>query len=260
MSVVDSRATPVKLSGGSPFFASPLEWGHPRKRPNLENGGIRLPFTGEGLCSFALPRTFSACKAVTLGDAGDGNQSDPKKIIGKLHVNWGHASAQQIKRVLVDAGGDNLSLLRHVEQVVSQCDVCKAFEKAPRTPIAGTPTVAMFNEKLQVDLLLLDDLIVLLTMGVFSKYSVLTPVRSKNPLEVWDAFVACWIGIFAPPKAIQMDEGGEWKNEAWADFCADRRIKLFFQCVGAHPWILERRNGLARGIYNRMMADDRFSG
>ena len=97
-------------------------------------------------------------------------------------------------------------------------------------------------------------------MDVFSKYSILTPVRSKNPLEVWDAFVACWIGIFGPPKAIQMDEGGEWKNEVWADFCTGRRIKLFSQGAGARPWILERRNGLARGIYNRMMADGRFSG
>ena len=53
----------------------------------------------------------------------------------------------------MDAEEDNLSLLRHVEEVVNQCDVCKAFDKAPRAPIAGTSTVAMFNEKLQVDLI-----------------------------------------------------------------------------------------------------------
>ena len=94
--------------------------------------------------------------------------------------------------MLVDAEGGNLSLLRHVEEVVNQCDVCKAFDKAPRTPITGTSTVAMFNEKLQVDLLFLGDLIVLHIMDVFSKYSILTPLRSKNPLEVWDAFVARW--------------------------------------------------------------------
>ena len=106
----------------------------------------------------------------------------------------------------------------------------------------------------------MDDLIVLHIMDVFSKYSVITPVRSKNPLEVWDAFIAWWVGIFGPPRAIQMDEGGEWKNEVWTDFCTDRRIKLPFQGVGAHPWILERRHGLARGIYNRIRTDDRFSG
>ena len=63
-----------------------------------------------------------------------------------------------------------------------------------------------------------------------------------------------------PPGRFRWTNGGEWKNEAWTDFCSDRRIKLFFQGVGAHPWTLERRNGLARGIYNRIMADGRYSG
>ena len=118
--------------------ASYLEWDPPRQRPDLEHGGICLSFTAEGLCSFAPPRTFSVC---TLGDARDGTRSDPK-----LHLRWGHASAQKIKRVLVDAEGGNLSLLRHVEEVVNQCDVCKAFDEAPRAPIAGTSAVAMLNE------------------------------------------------------------------------------------------------------------------
>ena len=84
-------------------------------------------------------------------------------------------------------------------------------------------------------------------------------MKSKNPQEVWDVFCAGWLGTFGPPKSIQMDEGGEWKNEVWMDYCSDRRIKLIFQGVGAHPWLLERRNGLARGIYNRLIEDDRFS-
>ena len=56
-----------------------------------------------------------------------------------------------------------------------------------------------------------------------------------------------------------MDEGGERENEVWADYCSERRTELFFQGVGAHPWLLERQNGLARGIYNRLIEDDRFS-
>ena len=32
----------------------------------------------------------------------------------------------------------------------------------------------------------------------------------------------------------------------------------FFMGFGAHPWLLERRNGLARGIFNRLIEDDRF--
>ena len=106
-----------------------------------------------------------------------------------------------------------------------------------------------------MDLLVLDDVVALRIMDVFSKYSILTRVRPKSPQEVWDAFLSCWVGVFGNPKSLHLDGGGGRKNDLWRDLCVERRIKLVFQGVGAHPWILERRNGLARGIYNRLQAD-----
>ena len=35
---------------------------------------------------------------------------------------------------------------------------------------------------------------------------------------------------------------------------------MLFEGVAAHPWIPERRYGLARGIYNRLKRDERFPG
>ena len=81
-----------------------------------------------------------------------------------------------------------------------------------------------------------------------------------NPQKVWGAFCSSWIGVFGPPSSIQTDEGGEWKNELWAELRSERRIKLLFQDVGAHPWILGRRYGPARGIYNRLKVDARVPG
>ena len=37
-------------------------------------------------------------------------------------------------------------------------------------------------------------------------------------------------------------------------------LRSNFNGAGAHPWILVRRGGLARGIYNRLAADDPCSG
>ena len=42
----------------------------------------------------------------------------------KLHVNWGHASAQQLARALVDSAGNNAHLLTRVDEVLAQCEVC----------------------------------------------------------------------------------------------------------------------------------------
>ena len=62
----------------------------------------------------------------------------------KLHVNWGHASAQQLGRVLADPVGGNLHLPSCVGEVLEQREVCRAFDKAPHDPIAGASTAATF--------------------------------------------------------------------------------------------------------------------
>ena len=111
---------------------------------------------------------------------------------------------------------------------MEHCDVCRAFDEAPHVPIAGTSTVSTFNEKVQVDLLCLDDLILLRAMDMFSKYSLPPPVQPKNPQEVWDASCGSYLGTFGPPECIRMDEGDEWKNKIWIDLCAGRRIKVDF--------------------------------
>ena len=121
----------------------------------------------------------------------------------------------------------------------------RAFDVAPSTPVSG----ASFSEKAQVDLPLPDDIIALRDLDLFPRYSLFVPVRSKNPDEVWDASRTSWIAVFGNPRSIQMDEAGEWKHELWVELRTDRFIELQFQCVGAHPWTSERRNGLARGIY-----------
>ena len=53
--------------------------------------------------------------------------------------------------------------------------------------------------------------------------------RGWGTLKVWDSFCSGRLGIFGPPEIIQLDEGGERKNEIWMDLWAARRIKLQFQ-------------------------------
>ena len=64
--------------------------------------------------------------------------------------------------------------------------------------------------------------------------------------------------VFGRPRTTRIDGAGEWENEIRADFRAERSISLQLQGKGAPPWVLERRKGIARGIYNRSVASDRF--
>ena len=42
----------------------------------------------------------------------------PKKIVMRLHVDWGHASAKQLKRVSAESGGGNMHLLTCADEVL----------------------------------------------------------------------------------------------------------------------------------------------
>ena len=96
----------------------------------------------------------AALTSSTLGEAVDGEKCDPREIVRKLHVNWGHASSQQLKRAMAEADGRANSSAQFVGEVVRNCDVCRAFDSAPPIPVAGTSSVSALNEKRQIDLLL----------------------------------------------------------------------------------------------------------
>ena len=75
------------------------------------------------------------------------------------------------------------------DEVLVQCDVSRASDEAPHDPVAGTSTAATSDGKLQVDLSLSADIIASRMMVVFFEYSLLIPVRTKNPREARGALL-----------------------------------------------------------------------
>ena len=107
-----------------------------------------VPWAADGLYQFDPPRTFTARKAIALGDASDGCLPGAEKIVTKLYLNWDRASAQQLKRVLANSDGGNVQLLACADEVSGQPEVCRASDEAPRVPIAGASAGSMFSDKL----------------------------------------------------------------------------------------------------------------
>ena len=69
----------------------------------------------------------------------------------------------------MDSDRGNMHVANHAGSVLGQHDARLAVTKAPHVLVAGVPTASMFNDKLQVDLLFLGDLIALHTADVFSE-------------------------------------------------------------------------------------------
>ena len=184
----------------------------------------------------------------------------PKTILLTIHFDWGRASAQQPKRVSVDLDGGNMHLADFADEVFERCEVCRTAAKAPHVPIVGTSAAPTFNGNLQVDLLSLDDVVALHASDV-SRSTLSGSLRAREILAMFGMLLALLgLGLSGSPKSIQINDGGVWRNEVRTDLCSARRIKVRYHGVGARPWILDRRNGLARGILPRVVSHDRFSG
>ena len=108
----------------------------------------------------------------------------------KLHVDWVHASARQLKRAPADSESGNSHMANYVGEVL-ECEICRACGKAPHVPIAGASTASVYSEKVQADLLFWM-IFLRCAMDMFSEYSLLLPAQSTNPQEVRDVFCGGW--------------------------------------------------------------------
>ena len=94
----------------------------------------------------ALP-IHNALTSTALGDALAGPKSDPKEIARRLHANWGHAPAGQLKRAVAEAEGKAGGLFPLVEDVVRECEIRRTLDVAPAIAVAGAASAPPCNEK-----------------------------------------------------------------------------------------------------------------
>ena len=118
-------------------------------------------------CAF---RTFSACTAVTFRGPTDARFPDPR------NVSWGHASAHQLRRVLVGPDGEPVDVVNYV-QSLGQCEIrCATGTSAyPAYPCNGD--VRCFDVEWAVA-------------------GGLRASRAKNPEEVWDVSRSSRVAIY----------------------------------------------------------------
>ena len=152
----------------------------------------------------------------------------------KLHVNGGHALALQPTREVADSERNNMPLITCVYEVLASCEVCQASEKAPHVPAAGTSTVAMFNEKLQADLLFLDDVIALHIMDVYSKYSLSYRFALRIPRRFGTPSAALGLGFLVLLGASSWAEAGKGRMNCRRNYVPNVASNFSRCCCAPH--------------------------
>lgn len=97
----------------------------------------------------------------------------------------------------------------YVDEALELRDLCRAFDKVARIPIAGAPAASAFFEELHAVLLFPYGAIASRAIDVFSKLPPVVPPSSCKSQRVRHTFHGLRIASFGGPKYVHMDEGGE---------------------------------------------------
>ena len=160
----------------------------------------------------------------------------------KIHKQFGHATADNILKLLNNANIHTSDISLLVKEVVRSCSTCKKFQKPSPRPVVGFSKADDFNQTVSVDLHeLKSNLWCLHIVDEFTRYSAATLVNNKSLCA--KAFIKTWISIFDAPQKIFSDNGGEFISDR---FHMCERLNIKIQTSPSYsPWsngLCERHN------------------
>lgn len=225
---------------------------------------VELHFTSTGhycidLLSKSTGESISKEEVMLIVEAESKQQ---KQMIIKLHRQFGHASAEKINKLLNDAGIKEPDILKLVEQVCDDCNLCAKFRKTPSRPAVSLPMATEFNETVAVDLHKLDDSALLLHMiDLFTRYSAGSIIKSKASPVFVDNFLKSWMSKFGSPKRLFSDNGGEFESKDVQAMGEALNIEVITTAAYS-PWsngICERHNLTLSEIVKKVKEDRKCS-
>ena len=177
----------------------------------------------------------------------------------KLHRQFGHATADRLKKLLACSGNHDEESNTILKNIVKNCDTCSRYSKPKHKPIVGLPMASAYNETVAVDLHELEHGVwVLHAIDHFTRFSAGSIVTTKNPREIVKHFIHCWISVHGPPCRLFSDNGGEFNNDEMKDMA--ERFNIEIKTTAAYsPWsngLVERHNLTLTEILLKLKRDN----
>ena len=111
----------------------------------------------------------------------------------KLHEQFAHPASSRLNKLLRDGGMDDKNLLKLVEEVSANCDVCLRFKKPHLTPAVCFPRATEFNENVALDLKVFGKKYMLHLIDHFTRYSRGIVISNKEAGTIVDGTVRAWV-------------------------------------------------------------------
>ena len=231
--------------------------------------GQKLPLkvTSNGLYSLPITRPVQLLNNMTdeqqekssIVLALNEEKSD-RDVAKKLHRCFAHPSAERLHRLLDGAGdkwSQNENLRQEINTVTKNCDVCKVYKKPPSRPVVALPQSSEFQELVAMDLKQYQGRQILHLIDSCTRLSAATFIPNKKQETVVAAILRIWVAVYGSPKKILTDNGGEFANAEFIQFCEQFGITI--QTTAAEsPWsngIVERANQTVARSMDKIIFD-----
>ena len=157
------------------------------------------------------------CETVLMFDINTSQQSKIK-CMDKIHKQFGHASAENLKRLFKIAGKLNSEITSLVDVAVKKRKTCRVYKKPNPRPIVGLSTATDFNHTVAMDLHPLSNNIWYFYMiDEFTRLSNAVIIKSKATTVVIKKFIQRWISLFGSPNRVFSYNGGEFESSEFKD-------------------------------------------
>lgn len=182
---------------------------------------------------------------------------DSKNIALKLHKQFSHPPPHKLKQLVRDSGVEERDILDKIDEVSSECIICKRYKRTPPRPVVGFPLASSFNETVAFDLKFFDGQIVLHMIDHATRYSRACVIPNKGKHTIVKALMEHWIAIFGAPGFFLSDNGGEFVNDEVIELAEQFNITVRTTAAES-PWsngLCEKHNGILADNVHKTMAD-----
>ena len=195
------------------------------------------------------------CMLLTLSQKN--NPDEKRKILLKLHRQYGHKDTSIIERLLKEAECWRDEYRDILNKIIEGCKTCKIFTKTPPRPVVSLRPSSNFGEVLTIDLKDWRGAYIMHMIDAFTRFTQSCVLKKKEPNYVVENVLRHWISIFGTPGKIWTDCGGEFSNREIEDMSNNLGIEIKTTAAYA-PWmngINERNHCVTDRIVEKMLVD-----
>ena len=174
----------------------------------------------------------------------------------KLHRQFGHATADKLKRLLKNSNVRDKDFEKCIVQICNDCSICEKYRQAKLKPAVSLPLADKFNQVVCLDLKEINikktHYWILHLIDASTRYSAARLITTKKKEVIVNKLFEMWIQYFGSPHKLMSDNGSEFNNGLFFEMSEMLGIEIVMPPADS-PFsngIVERHNAI---LYETMV-------